>query len=296
MSLARTVVIGDKLYCGGGATNGYDDLYRAFCYSSFEDTWNSLPACPIWRFGLGQVRGRLVTVGGRTKLDHQVTNKVYEFNEATQSWKQNPRIPPMTTARDSPTVLSYHAALIVAGGSTLHSRMASVEVFQEATSQWHTTDPLPFRWQNASSVLINNRWYLLGGAAEEEECSKRVVCADVDLLIQKAFPDAEKCKNSNSVWEVLRNTLRYGPTAATLGGFLLAVGGTTSTHVSNPQVAIYFYSPYSNEWMYLSYIPVPRMQASIAMLSSTELLLIGGRNKGSHLNTVYNCKGLVWIE
>ena len=292
MSLARTVVIGDKLYCGGGETNDYDDVYRVFCYNSSKDAWSSLPACPVWWFGLGRVRGKLVTVGGKTKFDHQVTNEVYEFNEATQSWMRNLKIPPMTTARDSPAVLSHHAALIVAGGRTLRSRTASVEVFQEETSQWYTTDPLPLRWQDATTVLINNRWYLLGGAAEEEECSNRVACANVDLLLQNAVPSnryatTEKGKKSSSAWEVLPNTMYYGPTAASLGGSLLAVGGTTSSNVSNPQVAVYVYSPYSSVWAHITDLPAPRMQASAAVLSSTELLLIGGCSKGSHLNTVY---------
>ena len=294
MSLARTVVIRDKIYCGGGETNDYDDVYGVFCYNSSEDTWSSLPGCPVWWFGLGQVRGKLVTVGGRTKFDHQITNKVYEFDEMTQSWKRNLRIPPMTTARDSPAVLSHHAALVVAGGNTRHTRTTSVEVYQEKTSQWHTTEPLPFRWQDATSVLINSRWYLLGGAAEGEECSNRVMCANIDLLLRDRNTDTENSKNSSSVWQILPNTLYYGPTAATLGEVLLAVGGTTSTNVSNPQAAVYVYSPHSNAWLHISDLPTPRMQASTAVLSSTELLLIGGCNKGSHLNTVY--KGILRTE
>ena len=180
MSEAQTVVIRDRVYCGGGDAD--DAEYRVFCYSPSEDTWNTLPDCDVCYFGLGQVRGKLVTVGGVRKSDGAVTNEVYEFDEVSQSWKQS--IPPMPTARNTPAVLSHHSTLTVAGGNTGPTYTSVVEVFREETSQWYTTEPLPFRWCAPSSVLINNRWCLLGG----EIYSDREVCAHVDLLLQKALP------------------------------------------------------------------------------------------------------------
>ena len=112
VSYAQTVVIRDRVYCGGG------NEYRVSCYSPSEDTWNTLPACDVRYFGLGQVRGKLVTVGGRKKPVAKVTNEVYEFDEVTRSWKQS--IPPMPTARHSPAVLSHHSTLTVAGGNAGH--------------------------------------------------------------------------------------------------------------------------------------------------------------------------------
>ena len=146
---AQTVVIRDWVYCGGGGA-AYGECW-VFCYSPSEDTWNTLPDCDMCYFGLGQVRGKLVTVGG------EVTNEMDEFDEVTQSWKQS--IPPMPTARHSPAVLSHHSTLTVAGSYTAHTRTSIVEVFREETSQWHTTEPLPFRWYAPSSLLINNRWW-----------------------------------------------------------------------------------------------------------------------------------------
>ena len=295
VSYAQTVVIRDRVYCGGGAADG-DDYYRVFCYSPSEDTWNTLPACDVRRFGLGQVRGELVTVGGIKKSDGEVTNEVYEFEEVTRSWK--PSIPPMPTARWSPAVLSPHSTLTVAGGNTGHGRTAVVEVFREETSQWHTTEPLSFRWDDPSSLLINNRWYLLGGRTEGENYSNRVVCAHIDLLLQEALPrdqaSTDRDSTNNSAWEVLPNTPHYRPAAATFGASLLAVGGATISKRSiNPQTAVHVYSPCTNAWIHISDLPAPRMRTTTAMLSPTELLVIGGWNKGNQ-NSVY--KGLLRIE
>ena len=295
ISAAQTVVIRDRVYCGGGTAVG-DDWYRVFCYSPSEDTWNTLPDHYVRWFGLGQVRGKLVTVGGKKKSDGEVTNEVYEFEEVTQSWKQS--IPPMPTARDSPAVLSHHSTLTVAGGYIGHTRTSVVEVFREDTSQWHTTEPLPFCWGAPSSLLINNRWYLLGGAAEGESYSNQAVCAHVNLLLQNALPrdqaSTDRDSTNTSAWKVLPNTPLYRPAAATFGASLLAVGGTTTNKRSvNPQAAIHVYSPCTNTWTHISDLPAPRLWAATAMLSPTELLVISGWNNGIQ-NSVY--RGLLRIE
>ena len=291
----RSVVIRDRVYCGGGYTDDDDDDdYRVFCYSPSEDTWNTLPACDVRWFGLSQVRGKLVTVGGRKKSDGKVTNEVYEFDEVAHSWKQS--IPPMPTARWFPAVLSYHYTLTVAGGYTGYTRTAVVEVFREETSQWHMTEPLPFRWLSPSSLLINNRWYLLGGAAEGEDYSNRAVCTHVDLLLQEALPrdqaPTDRDSTNTSAWEVLPNTPHYVPAAATFGASLLAVGGATTNEY--PSSAVHVYSPCSNAWIHISDLPAPRVWTTTAMLSPTELLVIGGWNNGRRENSVY--KGLLRIE
>ena len=297
MTRAQTVVIGDKIYCGGGDTTAANKC-RVFCYSPSQDRWNTLPSCDVQHFGLGQVKGKLATIGGIKRSSGDVTNEVYEFDETTKSWKQS--IPSMPTARDWPAVLSYHSTLIVAGGCTgiFYSIYTSVvEVFSEETSQWHTTEPLPFTWLNPSSLLINNRWYLLGGETVENDNSNRVACAHVDLLLQKALPRDQTSTDrdsTNSAWEVLPNTPHFAAAAATFGASLLAVGGTaTNTNPPNPLSAVHIYSPLTNEWIHIRDLPAPRVGAAIAMLSPTELLVIGGRNNGRE-NSVY--KGLLSIE
>ena len=298
MTLAQTVVIRDKVYCGGGgAGDDGDDKYQVFCYSPSEDVWNKLPVCDVRYFGLGQVRGKLVTVGGRRKSDGKVTNEVYDLDEATHSWKQS--IPPMPTSRHSLAVLSHHSTLTVAGGHTGHTRTSVVEVFSEETSQWHTTEPLPFRWCAPSSILIDNRWYLLGGPVDKVDYSNRAVCAHVDLLLQKALPhnqaSAER-DSTNSAWEILSNTPHYEPAVATFGASLLAVGGSTiDKYPLNPQTAVHIYSHCTNEWIHISDLPAPQVSAATAMLSPTELLVIGGWDyKNGSQNSVY--KGLLRIE
>ena len=293
MSSAQTVVIGQRVYCGGGNTFDDDDTddndeYRVFCYRPSEDAWSTLPACPVRYFGLGQVRGKLITVGGQKKPD-TVTNEVYEFDEVTQSWKQS--IPPMPTVRASPAVLSHHRTVIVAGGIIYSTHTSAVEIFRDENSQWYAIDPFPFAWRDAwTSLLINNRWYLLGGQTEAQ-----VVCAHVDQLLQKTLPRDQaftatgKDSTDDSAWEVLPNTPHYAPAVTALGASLLAIGGTLTTtdrSQKNPQPSVYAYSPCNNRWSHISNLPVPLMLAATAVLSLTEFLVIGGWNKKGSKNLV----------
>ena len=122
--------------------NKDSDNYIIYCYDPSQDKWTTLPPLPVVWFGLGQVNGKLVVVGG-VKSGSQISSEVYTYDERSRKWKQT--IPPMPTARYSPGVLSLQSALIVAGGS---SYTAAVEIFKPDTSQWYRTDPLPTACQD----------------------------------------------------------------------------------------------------------------------------------------------------
>ena len=128
-------IINGKVYCGGGETNDDNDKYTVYCYDPSQDKWITLPPLPVKYFGLGQINGKLVAVGGEKKSDFMPTNDVYTYDKRSQKWKKI--IPPMPTARHSPGVLSLQLALIVAGGDReLWAYISAVEIFKADTSQW----------------------------------------------------------------------------------------------------------------------------------------------------------------
>ena len=49
---------------------------------------------------------------------------------------------------------------------------------------------------------------------------------------------------------------------------------------------VYMYSSSTNSWIYISDLPAPRSSTAVAVLSSIELLMIGGWDSGN-VNTVY---------
>ena len=221
-------MVGEKVYVGGGVINSDDDDYLVFQYNPASDEWTTLPPCPECGFGLGQLSGELLTVGGWA---HGATKKVYRYKPESQQWEEF--LQPMPTARYWLTVISAQSALTACGGATHTCGVpcATVELYTTETSQWHTTDPLPVPCWVMSSATINNTAYLLGGLTTDQEPTKIVSYAPVASLIQRATScpkqsvSAARPDSTSSAWKTLRDTPLKRSAAANLGGMLLAVGG-----------------------------------------------------------------------
>ena len=302
----KATVIKGKVYYRVGNSHGRD-LYIVHCYDPSQDKWTTLPPLPVRWFGLGQVKGNLVAVGGRKKSDKLVsvrvtmrskddtTNDVYVYDESSREWKKT--IPPMPTARYFPSVLSLQSALVVAGGNT-PSYTAVVEIFKPdaSDSQWYRTDPLPSGCRDVSLVAIGNSCYALGGYKTPSSLSQ-ALCASADELLHNAVPANQTTRSDScdtrSAWKTLPNTSTYRPAAAVLAGNLLAIGGEESSRGGADMKEVYTYSPSTNSWIYISDLPAPRSIITVAVLSSTEILVIGGWNSG-RANTVY--KGTLHLK
>ena len=188
-----------------------------------------------------------------------------------------------------PGVSSLQSALIVAGGAT-QSYTAAVEIFKPDTSQWYRTDPLPKACGTISLVAIGNTCYALGGYRFRSYLNQALY-ASVDDLLSNALPASQTTHSgssdtSQSAWKTLPNTPTYQSTAAVLAGNLLAIGGKETSEGEAAKKEVYMYSPSTNSWIYISDLPAPRSRTAVAVLSSTELLMIGGYDDG-RVNTVY---------
>ena len=81
-----TTVISGNVYCGGYAATS-DECHMVHCYNPSQDVWTTLPPLPVRYFGLGQLSGELVAVGGAEKGYGSATNKVYNYHERSNKWK-----------------------------------------------------------------------------------------------------------------------------------------------------------------------------------------------------------------
>ena len=287
-NLIKNTVINGKVYCGGGVSD--DDEYIVYCYDPSQDKWSTLPPLPVRWFGLGHINGKLVAVGGCKKNTENKANDVYTYDERSRKWKQT--IPLMPTPRRSPGVLSLQSALVVAGGYMYRSTFSNAaDIFKADTSQWYRADPLPTACRDISLVAIGNTSYALGGYSSGSFLNQALY-ASVDDLLGSAVPaNATGRIDTRSTWKIrLPNTPTYRPAAAVLAGNLLAMGGFETSELGAPKREVYMYSPYTNSWIYISDIPTPLAFTTVAGLSSTEVLVIGGgavHVGKSRVNNVY---------
>ena len=304
MSQHQIVRIGRTIYCGGGFTPGSIDNDRlVFKYNSNQDTWSQLPICPTSLFGLTQLDGKLVTVGGERHKQTDIPNDqtdipisdVYVFQES-ETW-ENSIIPPLPTARMYPTAFNYKLTLVVSGGiTTWHTdtRTNAVEVFNGKTSQWHHAEPLPVAHSSMSCVIVSDTCFLIGGT-KSYAASTQAYCTSVSNLISRTLPpnhpgtsSTPKASPSLPTWQVLPECPLYYFTAAELGGCLLAIGGEDESE--SPSSAVHIFSPSTNSWVRISSgdLPVPKSFAAATQLEGGEVIFVGGKIKrGCPTKTVF---------
>ena len=259
-----------------------------FQYNHKQDTWSQLPICPTHYFGLTQLDGKLVTVGGRRIGQIIPINDVYVFQES-ETW-ENSIIPPMPTARFYPTAVNYKSTIVVNGGvtdrktDTYHSTYTTaVEVFQMKTYQWHHAEPLSVAHSGMSCVIVDGTFYLIGGTESDGYASRQAYCTSVSNLISRALPpdhpetsSTPQASPSPPTWQVLPECPHSYFTAAELGGCLLAIGGRDVS--DSPSSAVHMYSPSTNSWVRISSgdLPVPRSFAAATQLEGGEVIFVGG--------------------
>ena len=234
------MVIGKKVYCGGGSpfSRSFEPIdSNVCCYNSVEDNWTTLPQFSLSRFGLGQVNGKLVAVGGLNH-DNVPSNEVHVYNDLLKTWKQE--IPPMPTARYGAGVVSCQSALVVAGGDTRGRRffddligmysqgVDTVEIFKLDTSQWYKTDPLHTTFNCVSGIVaVGNTCYILGYRCTRNNRWSQALCASVDDLLHNAVPanqTTHSSSDSQSAWKTLPLPPSEDSFPAELAGNLIAIG------------------------------------------------------------------------
>ena len=298
MSQHHIVRIGSTIYCGGGITGKKRTDRQVFQYNPDQDTWSQLPISPTINFGLTQLDGKLVTVGGTGCDNSTRVNDVYVFQES-QTW-DNSIISPMPTARSHIIAFNYKSTLIVSGGLThwhtdsqLRTRTNAVEVFQTKTYQWYHAEPLPVAHSGMSCAIVNDTCYLIGGV-KSDGASRRAYCTSLSNLISRVLPpdhpetsSTPQASPSPPTWQVLPECPLYRFTAAELGGCLLAIGGMNDS--GSPSSAVHMYSPSTNSWVRISSgdLPVPRRKGAATQLEGREVIFVGGEQDSLPTKTVF---------
>ena len=277
MNSGQAITINGKVYYGRGSCYDDDDEYCVHCYDPPQDVWSTLPRLPVQRFGLGEVKGELVAVGGMDS-SFSTSNVVHVFNKR-RNWKRT--IPPMPTARDLPAVVSLPTHLVVAGGRLGYADYTdNVEIYNISTSQWSETDRLPYACYDQRGIVYNNTVYLMGGY--DDNYINKVCAAQVNKLISADRQDDGSANKADSVWNTISNTPSYQPSPVTISDTLFAVSGKHSEATQR----IYAYSSSMDSWLYVGDLPSPIAYPATVSLSPTECLMIGGLNNDAEKQSI----------
>ena len=251
-------------------------------YDSPTQQWSTLPECPQVQFNLAVVNGLLTAIGGNRS--GEATNTLLSLTGEESGRKWSEEFPPMPTKRWLTAAVCSAKSLIVAGGTTgaggFKHNLAAVEVMNTETGQWLTASSLPHPFAWASATICGDRLYMLGG--NDRNCMTSVLTCPLPDLRQPSslggrLKRALTLADQRQVWQEVADLPVYQSTCTTINGQLLAVGGCVScSSYGDYTDAIYRYNPTSNSWEVISHMPTARYFCLVAVLPSSELMVVGG--------------------
>ena len=287
MFQAQATLINGRVYVGGGNTESDCTGSIVYEYDPSVDSWRPLPPAAHTVFGVGQLEGELVIVGGRSGV--QVTDLTLVFDRFTQRWKVS--LPPLLTPRYSPTCLCSEGALIVSGGLTQSQHIASsIELMRADEFTWTVVGYLSRSTTLCypSPACIKGSLYLLGGYTSDTACS--VTCS---AHYAHTTPLVSSKSVNPYIWQRLPDTPHTQTTAGSLNGYLLSMGGSTAPYSKTVHSSIHAFCPFLNSWEYVGELPHGVCHATAVSLLENELLLVGGwvePGKFKRTNAVYRGK------
>ena len=287
MVLAQAIVINGQVYIGGGGAESEAEHFIVCKFDPVRNEWSTLPPAPVKWFGIGQLNGKLVLVGG--KLENETKTADVHVFEDSQQWEKS--IPAMPSPRSAPAVLSDSNSLIVCGGGNENGvPRATIFVYCGLTSQWSSAKPLPFPCYKPYGVVMHNHFFIAGGYYGLYVHQQR------RSVISLILP-------SSSVVQIWPDMPYYDSSIAAIGGSILAIGGVSkvapmsllvssittlrtyaTVYKKSTSSDVYAYCPTTSSWIHIGDLPAPRNRVATATLPSGELLVMGGGSIESQLN------------
>ena len=214
-------------------------------------SWIKLQEIDFVGYTLATYHSKLVMVGGWGR------NTVLMSDNGI-TWK--PSLPPMTTARFLPAVVSHGhlECLIVAGGKGNGEELSTVEILRDG--QWSLLEPLPFTIAFVPQCVCHRGLFFLTSSSPT---GRLHYCTLNSLLAAATAPAARKPN-----WKYLDgdNTLC---SVASFGGYLV-----TLSHDY-----VYAYSPFAQSWVNVGAMPYGNSADSnryLDAVTTDDLLVLTG--------------------
>lgn len=266
------VAVKDRcVYVGGGNATKIDNSRTVFKFDS--QTWSRLPITPYYMFSLTVVKGQVTVVGGVTVVSSSMSNALASFNEE-ESKKWAHRLPAMPTKRCATSATSTESYLVVVGGLAENNRsyLATVEVLNLSTLVWSAAQslPRPVTFMSITNCSVSNRIYLMGGLTREGAIRTVFSCVIHDLV--NSTPGGSK--RSTCIWEEMTEAPYFRSGCAAINGKLITASGLSGDNETT--TTVFAFDPTTKEWKALGEMAAARSSCSLAVLSDSEVMVVGG--------------------
>lgn len=274
----QAVLMGDKIYIGGGYATSEEDAATIVAFDSRAKTWERLPRCPTKNFGLVVIPNReLLAVVAGTDATKNKTGKVYVLdpNSAEREWNLFP-CTSMLNYRSSPSVVSYDKWLIAVGGEGRDGKIIDcVEKLDttadEITCNWTNCAVLATKSTQFSITVVKDRLYAFCTNTKLPMYSTAMPSNTAYFAEMNDLLRSQVTTQADEVWHSLKPAVPIkSANVLTFQRSLYALGGFESAKVINS--CIYRYEPdIENEGQSSKWIKVSDMPRTVYQCACTEL-------------------------
>ncbi len=276
MTATQSTLITSTLYMGGGQNTADQGVRnQVLAINCTHISIGKLPKCPVIQFGLGNIGGKLLAIGGR-KAEGESTKLIYVFDSDAHEWKES-TIPALPKPRARVCVVSQtedesSACIAACGGMFINGTNKVptdlVEVYHKDSPHWTTVTSLPRSRAALRMTILHNTVYLLGGY---EDLSQESMRDCFSIPTGNLFHDSQEI-----VWNTLPELPSRSATPAHICSTLLAIGGKTTINSRTSKTSIHAYNPNLRKWVQIADLPMGLTDATAAALPCGKVLIVGG--------------------
>ena len=262
----------------GSATTDDQFAYFTPCDSNIvcsyqwsTEKWEERPLSPCRNSGLVIINGELTTVGGFRRF--LFTNKLFTLQQG--QWTEH--YPPMNTARCTPAIVSTSDGnyIVVIGGWVRLGWTATVELFHVRSGRWYELTNLPHSLTHLTATICDNQLYVIGHHAGYS-CSLQALLSSDQPIISESISNI-------LTWAPLPQLPVMGPTAATLYGQLVIVGGERAISQVNS-----IHQLLDGQWVEIGSMSSGRVKCLVVSPSPDKMMVVGGWGRNNR-NEVEEC-------
>ena len=262
------VLLNNKVYVGGGNESIGKGSYLIRTYNVANNLWSeSSISVPFCYFAIATLKNCLIIAGGHDKRGI-ITDKVLLLeNDQLKEYVK------MLTPKYEATAVSHDKFIIIIGGISDGKLLASTELLDNSTGQWHICGNLPRPHSWLKSVKIKNVLFLLGGCTYNGFLSYAVFCAELDDLIKHQLK-----------WQSIPDTpWKLSAPACMHGKHLLAIGGGKprgEDYACDRILAsdVFMFNKVNQNWELIGHLPSARYGPVAVNLDDDSVMVMGGVN------------------
>ncbi|WP_405603924.1 Kelch repeat-containing protein [Polaribacter sp. Asnod1-A03] len=217
-----------KFYLVGGRR-----IQEVSIFDPKNNSWTSgaKPPIEIHHFQGFSYKGNIYVVGahaGRRYPHEKPSTHTYIYHPKTDTWSKGFNLPE-GRLRGSTTASVYKNKLYIAGGildGHWDGHVKWFDCYDFKTGKWEKLPDAPRARDHATSVICNNKLYMIGG---------RISSGKIKKVLDLTIPEVDVYDFKTATWSTLETqvpTQRAGATAICVGNKILFAGGESMSQVS----------------------------------------------------------------